>query len=198
MKSKLASRTRILCSTLLLALFAAMGAVAATSCSGRRPATASSVPTTAELVSNYVNWQPPKNSADFPNPYRGQVLAAGAGIVPALIAAHTPKAKLSSAIARALGEIGDPAAFPFLLEAFRSDSRQDIALAIGSSCRASEVDETFRLLDKPALRKLLSVILGEKWASLKDEDSEEVRKHVLEHLEEIIRDCRQRSKPVLG
>lgn len=152
----------------------------------------------AQLTNDYLNWQPPKYSADVPNPYRQKVVAEGKDIVRALIKARGKATRVSSRIVRALGEIGAPDGFVFLFEAYKNDPRQDIAVAIGSSWRSLYVDKVFKSLDEPALRKLLGVILGQRWGSVKNRDTTELQKYVIEHLVEIIKDCRRRSKGFLG
>ncbi len=150
------------------------------------------------LVNNYLNWVPPKGSADFPNPYEEKVVAAGAAIVPDLIKAQGSGTKVSQCIVQALGQIGVPESFEFLLKAYKTDPGQCVALAIGSSWRAGGVEETFKALDENALRNLLSIVLGNKWASLKDKNANELKDYVNGHLDEIIKECKNRSRGILG
>jgi len=152
----------------------------------------------AQLVSEYLNWQPPKYSADVPNPYIEKVVAAQGDVVPYLIAAQGKATKVSPCIVRALGEIGVPEGLAFLVEAYKNDPRRDIAVAIGSSWRSRGVEEVFNSFDERSLRMLLGVVLTKEWGSLKGKDATELKKYILEHLVEIIKECRLRSRPVLG
>ncbi len=151
----------------------------------------------AKIVDDYLNWQPPPHSADMPNPYRQAVVAAGTDAVPLLIKSQG-NGPVSPAVARALGEIGMPDSFPYLLNEYKSNPRVDIAIAIGSSWRSLYVEKALSSLDESELHSLLGAILGKRWDRMKNQPKGEVKKYILENLVEIILECRKRSRPVLG
>jgi len=150
------------------------------------------------LVENFLNWQPPQYSADFPNPYHDEIISRGAEIVPLLIKSQKTNKIASSTVVQTVGEIGSPEAFEFLLDAYKIETQPDTAISIGSCWRASSINKVFNSLDKTDRDKLLQTILGEKWDSLKNKNEGEIKKYITDNMSEIIENCKQRSKPVLG
>ncbi len=150
----------------------------------------------SQIVDDYVKWQPPPHSPNAANPHREAVVAAGKEAALLLIKSQT-NVPVSPAVARALGEIGVPESFTYLLDQYKKTPRVDIGIAVGSSWRSLYVEKAFSSLDEITLRNLLETVLDKRWERIKDQSLTDVKKHILDNLVEIIVECRKRSKPVL-
>jgi hypothetical protein len=152
----------------------------------------------SQLCNDYLKWRPAPNSVDASNPYREDVVAAGADIVPLLIESQAKGQAVSPSVVGVLGEIGVPESFPYLFDSYVSNPRDDIAVAIGSSWRSLYVEKAFSSLDETLLRGLIRTVLDKQWEAMKGKSMTEMKKYVIDNLGDIIKECKRRSKSVEG